>query len=100
MNMIPLHSTIRFRCHWIVKASFVTTLIVFLICGRLSAQNELNVIQGNWLQYTDASNALYHHLSSEAIDLLKKREDAVLEINTLDEWQQRQEFVKETLLDI
>ncbi len=79
---------------------FTVSLFILLINGHLHAQKELDVIRGNWLQYSDASNSLYHHLSSEAFELLKKREDVVSKLNSLSEWQQRQQYIKETLLDI
>ena len=88
------------RCRVFLKAIFTVSMIAFLANGQLNAQSEFDVIRNDWLQYTDASNFLYHHLAGEAFDLLKKREDAVSELKSLTEWQQRQNFIKETLLDI
>lgn len=88
------------RSRWFLNTLMVSSLIVFSVNSLLFAQNELDVIRGDWLQFTDAPNSLYHHLSSEAYDLLNKRKDDVSEINSLTEWQQRQKFIKETLLDI
>ena len=88
------------RCLVFLKAIIILTINAFWGNGHLNAQNEFDVIRNNWLQFTDAPNFLYHHLAGEAFDLLKKREDAVSELNSLTEWQQRQNFIKETLLDI
>ena len=86
--------------HVLIKIIIIFSVISFFENKHLYAQNELDVIQNSWLKYTDAPNFLYHHLADEAIDLLKKREAAVSKLNSLDEWQQRQKFIKETLLDI
>lgn len=95
-----LPRTMNYKFQWLYRIIGRFTLITFLTMGHLMAQNDLDVIRNSWLQYTDASNSLYHHLSAEAYDLLKKREEHVSEINSLSEWQERQEFIKETLLDI
>lgn len=84
----------------LIKVIIIFSVITLFGNKHLYAQNELDVIQNSWLKYTDASNFLYHHLADEAFDLLQKRENAVSELNSLDEWQQRQKFIKETLLNI
>lgn len=53
-----------------------------------------------WLGFTDSRNHLYHHIASEAFDLLENRENEISKINSLAEWQERQEQLKKTLLDI
>jgi hypothetical protein len=40
--------------------------VTFITLSNLLAQNELNVIKDNWLEYSDAPNSLYHYLSDEA----------------------------------
>ena len=45
-------------------------------------------------------NSLYHCLTGQAFNLLKERTDAVSGLNTLSGWQQRQDQIKETLLEI
>lgn len=74
--------------------------LCFLFIGNLFAQNELDVIRNNWLPYNDLSNSLNHYLSNKSVDLLKQRTDIISEINTLDEWKERQSFINETLTDI
>lgn len=66
------------------------------------AQDDLDVIQGKnqWLQYTDAKNALYHHFSKEAFDHLKKRQQNVAQIETPEEWKQRQEWIRRSLHEV
>ena len=63
------------------------------------AKNDLNVIK-SWIRFSDAPNALYHHLAGRAFELLDKRANAVAAIHSLPDWKKRQEFVRKTLLDI
>lgn len=52
------------------------------------------------MEYSDAPNSLYHYLTSQCYDLLDKREKEISELNSLADWQERQKFIRETLLDI
>ncbi|MEX2381959.1 MAG: acetylxylan esterase [Opitutales bacterium] len=68
-------------------------------------QDELNVIRGNssnnrWAHFSDAANSLYHHLSHQAYDLMEERAAFVSNLETLSDWKQRQEAVRETLLGL
>ncbi len=63
------------------------------------AKNDLDVIK-SWIRFSDAPNALYHHLAGQAFELLDKRANTVAAIHSLPEWKRRQEFVRKTLLDI
>jgi hypothetical protein len=74
--------------------------VLFYPPVTLNAQNETDVITNDWLQYTDAPNSLYHYLAGEAYDILAKRSETIGTLHSLDEWQQRQKKVRETLLDI
>ena len=74
---------------------------VISIAGtRLFAQNEIDVITGKWLEFSDARNFLYHHLSKELYSGLDARTERVNGISDLTGWQERQKYVKETLLSI
>jgi dienelactone hydrolase len=84
----------------ILKGCFLTCLALFIQMASSQGQNDLNVIKGNWLKYSDAPNSLYHHLTGEAFGLLKKRAESVASLNSLTEWQQYQQKMRETLLDI
>lgn len=94
-----LHHVIN-KYSGLFKIIFTLSWIMLLANERMNAQNELDVIRNNWLQYSDAPNSLYHHLTGQAFNLLKERTDAVSRLNTLSDWQQRQNWVKKTLLDI
>ncbi len=65
-----------------------------------SAQDELNIINSKWLEYSDSQNALYHHLTGRLYKYLDKREELVSGLKSADSWKQRQGFIKETLFDI
>src|SRR5690554_1062582 len=86
----------------IQKGSISGKSLVFLICLllfqplSLSAQEDLNVLQKNWLHFKDAPNSLYMHLTSEAYELLEQRKEEVSRISSLEEWKARQERVKAT----
>ncbi len=70
----------------------------------LQAHNELDVLRrennSNWLLFSDAPNSLYHHLAGQAYDLLDKRAGIIAELRSLSDWQQRQKWLRETLMDI
>jgi len=67
--------------------------------GSALAQNETDVISG-WMMHTDAGNSFYNHLAGQAYDLLDKRSEETGKLNTPDDWQQRQNFIRETLMNI
>ena len=85
---------------------FIPLLLLFVFSGMVHAQkDDLNVIMGkssnnSWLHYSDARNSLYRHLSEQAYDFLRKRENVWAEGRSLAEWQERQERLEETLADI
>ncbi len=82
------------------KFIFTISIAIFLTTARMSAQNELDVIKNNWLLYTDAPNFLYHYLTDQAYILLAKRNSEIAGINSITDWQKRQEFIRNTLNDI
>ncbi len=74
---------------------------VFLLTGFLAqAQNELDVIKGNWLQYKDSPNALYQHLSAEAYNLLEQRAQKISGIQSLEDWKIRQDWIRKTMMEV
>lgn len=86
-----------------LKAIFILVLALLLANEKAKAQDELDVIsQGNnnWLHFSDAPNALYHHLATQAYDLLDKRTDIIAGLHSLPHWQERQQWLNETLMDV
>lgn len=78
-------------------ALIATYFLIFLCPATLHAQKELDVLRGHWLQYSDASNSLYHHLTNEAYHLLASREAEVAALSTQEQWMQRQQEVKQKI---
>ncbi len=92
-----------------IKRIFMACLAVLFVWTSFEnpvlAQADLAVISGSqsnnrWLKYTDAENALYHHLAQQAYQLLEQRAEKVAQLNTRRDWQRRQEYVRETLAEI
>ena len=52
---------------------------------------------GRWMRFSDAPNALYHHLGEQAFAFLDARRDRVARLNTESQWRERQEEIKATL---
>lgn len=83
------------------RVFFAFTLLLFLPAARAIAQDDLNVISGKnqWLHYTDAANALYHHLADEAYMHLEKRRSTLAAYRSVNEWRERQQWIKRALLE-
>lgn len=75
-------------------------LLIFINQNAGLAQNELNVLKGNWLEYGDAPDALYHYLSRQAYYFLEERSRKISAVNTLDSWQKRQNEIRKILMEI
>lgn len=89
----------------IPRYHFLLLLGVFLFSNTLSAQDKLKqedlpIIQGHWLRFSDASNSLYHYLAAQSFDLLDKRADQVAALVSLSDWKERQQSLRKTLNDI
>ena len=92
----------------LLEGVFCLLLVGFcalLAAASATAQEEnLRVLsdeaRGPWMQYTDASNALYHHLSAQAYQRLEQRAETVSKLKTQSQWRQRQKDVRNTLHDI
>lgn len=66
---------------------------------------ELKVLTGNssnnsWLNYSNASVSLYHHLLNQSLKLLEERKERMGEISSRTDWQRRQKEVRQVLDDI
>ena len=67
---------------------------MLLTIDRGIAQNELDIIRNNWLQYSDAPNSFYHFLTGEAFKMLQSRADKITQIKTQGEMLIRQDAGK------
>ncbi|WP_375583332.1 acetylxylan esterase [Cyclobacterium xiamenense] len=75
-----------------------TLLFVLILSAATLAQEDLKVIQPQWVTFTDGPNALYKYQAAQAFDLLDAREEAVARLKTLDEWKGWQKQAKEKLM--
>ena len=66
-----------------------------LISPFVQAQEELNVFQENWVHFSDAPNFLYKHFASQAYEQLEARKKKVDQLQTLDDWKERQQWIKQ-----
>jgi len=80
----------------------IIMVILFLltISNTVNSQNELDVITGKWMEYSDASNSLYHHLTGEAYKFLNEREDIISGIQSSDQWVSRQDIIRKNMMEI
>jgi len=81
------------------RAAFLVTLGLLLASAGLLAQQpqeNLSVLAG-WMRFSDAPNALYHHLAGEAYTLLGARRDRVAGLSTASQWRERQQEITATL---
>lgn len=58
------------------------------------AQEDLHVLNKNWLHFSEAPTSIYRHFSQEAFQQLEERRKNVASITTLEDWQRRQQEVK------
>lgn len=77
----------------------IVLMAVLLAAKPAAAQQETDVIK-KWIGFSDAPNALYHHIAAGAYALLDKRSAAMTAIHTLSGWQQQQQTMRATLLDM
>jgi hypothetical protein len=95
--MKQIHYNVIRKYSGIFKIIFTLLLIILLANGRLNAQNELDVLRNNWIQYSDAPNSLYHFLAGEAFEMLESRAGKIAQIRTKDDLLQRQAEVRKIL---
>ena len=92
-----------YRIWSFIKILFMLLLVIFVVNDRVNAQDDLGVIRKgkeNWLIFSDAPNSLYHHLAGQGFDLLDERSGKIAELRSLSDWQERQERLNETLMEI
>lgn len=79
-----------------MKNAKLLIFLLLLILGSpfAKAQGELDVIQKDWVHFSDAPNSLYNHFASQAYQLLEERRVKVSKLNSLEDWKKRQEEIK------
>lgn len=75
--------------------------ILFLFSFSLKAQKEFDGARStrHWMMFSDAPNSLYHHLAGQAYDLLDKRQGKIAALRSLEDWKERQEWVRRALAE-
>lgn len=86
----------------VVRVAGLTFLIGISDSTDVNAQKEFDGIRGThkWMMFSDAPNSLYNHLADQAYTFLNKRSDQIASYRTLAEWQQRQKWIRTTLMDM
>ncbi|MCR4308266.1 MAG: acetylxylan esterase [Candidatus Berkelbacteria bacterium] len=81
---------------------YILGIILFLIsCTLLAGQEEENLnTLDQWIEWSDAKNMLVHHLNDQAFKLLDDRDKMIAGLNTKEDWSERQEEVKNILMNI
>lgn len=80
----------------VMKYAFLLPFLLVLN-GKVHAQKDYDVLTNNWIKYSDAPNALYHHFARQAGVLLDRRAASLKSIQSLQGWQQRQRYIQKTL---
>lgn len=83
-----------------VSIVIALSCLILLVTADTFAQEDLAVLKGKWLEYSDAPNSFYSHLTNEACKLIEKREEKIAGIKSPEDWKARQIFIRETLSDI
>lgn len=78
--------------------SLLPLALLLATAGLLAQQQreDLSVL-GGWMRFSDAPNALYHHLGEQAFTFLDARRDRVARLSTASQWRERQEEIRATL---
>ena len=84
---------------FVIRKRIWLSAAIFVLSFNANAQKEFDGIRGtkNWIGYSDAPNALYHHIADQANVYLNKRAAKIAGIRTLAEWKQRQNYIRSTL---
>lgn len=82
-----------FYCIFLILTSLV------LFHSKIKSQDTSDIIS-EWLYFRNYQDALYRYISDEALKLLELRRQEVSNLHTCADWQKRQQWIKETLLDI
>ena len=88
----------------ILSLNYLTLTLVgiFLLTNfNLKAQKEFDDRRGtqNWMMFSDAPNALYHYLADQAYGYLEKRSHKVSKLESLQDWQERQAWIRTALAE-
>lgn len=96
------HNQMKYIVSPLVKKAFSICILLSLLSTGLKAQKEFDGIRGtrNWIGFSDAPNSLYHYIEDQADSYLDRRSAKIATIHTLPQWQQRQKWIRNTLMDM
>jgi len=77
--------------------AFSLLLILLPYSSTLFAQEDLNILKNKWQRYSDIENSLYNLIEKDAVKEIHTRNEVVKDLQSLDDWQKRQECIKHTL---
>lgn len=78
----------------------ILLLILIVSCTlSLQAQEDLALFD-YWKYYSDAENTMYKHFSEKAFTHLVQRKEQIATLSTKADWENRQQWVKEKLMDL
>ena len=79
----------------IKRLEIATVVLLYLACAPIAkAQEDLQVLNKNWLHFSDAPSSLYRHFAQEAYQQLEERRQRMAGLQSLEDWQQRQQEIK------
>jgi len=87
------------------RVNFLGTVLFVLVLLALkgdllfSQDENLNVLQ-RWVEWSDGKNMLIHHFNQQAFRYLDLRKEEIDNLRTKEDWQKRQQKVKEILMKI
>jgi len=82
-----------------MKYSYLLLILLLPISPSLQAQEDLALFD-YWKYYSDAENTLYKHFSEKAFTHLVQRKEQIAKLSTKADWEERQRWVKEKLMDL
>lgn len=85
-----------------MQKSFRLISFLLILGFSVKAQKEFDGQHstGNWIGFSDAPNALYHHIANETYNFLDKRSNKIASLHSLPDWKQRQSWIKKTLQEV
>ncbi len=85
------------------KLRGITLTLLYALSAATVCQAQEEFSRGGtttWMRFSDAPNALYHHLAAQAHVFLEQRSKAVSRLNTLDEWKAWQRSLRQTFMEV
>ncbi len=83
-----------------IKTITILYLLLNICFNFTSAQDEDFNILNKWIKWNNQSGMLLHYLNAQAFDYLDLRDKEISKLNTKTDWIERQEKVKEMLMEM